>query len=112
MIKWEKEFDNQWANHFLDEKYMDKLNLGDRVKTFIENVLKESLEEYKEEHECCVSEAYINGIINTEKQLKLDEKELDKILKNFYEHMCGVDDYGCELCLKYKQQILDLQGEK
>lgn len=99
MITWEKEFDEQFANSFFDEKYMDNLELGERVKTFIQGLLHKQYERYD----------YLTYTM--EKNLKLDEKKLDKILKNFYEHMCGVNDYGCKLCLKYKQQILDLQGE-
>lgn len=29
------------------------------------------------------------------------------ILKEYYEHMCGVDDYGCAGCLGYEQRLID-----
>lgn len=77
--------------------------------------LRKKLEEQEKTHKIQLHEQYerYDYITDTmEKNLRLDDKGLDKILKDFYEHMCGVDDYGCELCLKYKQDILDLQGEK
>lgn len=91
MIDWEKEFDKEFPNSF-DREQVKRFNCPipqcKNIKTFIKRMMHQK-----------------------EKQLKLNEKELDKILKNFYEHMCGIDDYGCKSCLKYKQQILDLQGE-
>ena len=33
------------------------------------------------------------------------KSDIKKILKDYYEHMCGVDDYGCDLCIKYEKQI-------
>ena len=111
MINWEKEFDEQRANRFLADKYMDKFDLGNRVKQFIKEVL-EAQKKRLWEINCNVEESWDRRMKEQEKQLRLDDKELDEILKKYYEHMCGVDDYGCDLCLKYKQEILDLQGEK
>ncbi|RLI98542.1 MAG: hypothetical protein DRP08_08055 [Candidatus Aenigmatarchaeota archaeon] len=34
MKDWTKEFDEQWANRFLDSKYIDDLKLRDKVKAF------------------------------------------------------------------------------
>ena len=98
-------------NRFLNEKYMDELGLDERVMTFIKEVLKEQKKRLWEIN-CNVEETWDRRMKEQEKRLRLNEKELDEILKKFYEHMCGVDDYGCDLCLKYKQEILDLQGEK
>ena len=39
MIDWEKEFKEQFANCFLNEKYMDELGLDERVITFIKEIL-------------------------------------------------------------------------
>ena len=41
MIDWEKEFKEQFANRFLDERYMDEVGLGERIMTFIKEVLHE-----------------------------------------------------------------------
>lgn len=31
----------------------------------------------------------------------------DKVLKQFYKHFAGTDDYGCKDCLKYRDQLLN-----
>lgn len=36
------------------------------------------------------------------------KSELERVLKNFYEHATGTDDYGCEGCKKYETRILDI----
>jgi len=36
--KWEKDFDEQWDNRFLDWDLTDKLGMKERVKAFIHKV--------------------------------------------------------------------------
>lgn len=33
------------------------------------------------------------------------KNDIKNILKKYYEHMCGVDDYGCDGCIKYENTI-------
>ena len=104
MIDWEKRFDEKFQ--YKTKDFHKPVKPKD-IKIFIRKVLEEQENQYAN-----WLEVHEQGMKDMYKRLRLDEKELDKILCKFYEHMCGVDDYGCELCLKYKQQILDLQGEK
>jgi len=40
------------------------------------------------------------------------EKEIQTILKSFYMHMNGVDDYGCKLCIEFEKKLITLVEDK
>ena len=40
------------------------------------------------------------------------KSDIKKLLKEYYEHMCGVDDYGCDGCLKYEKLINEYIDKK
>ncbi len=33
------------------------------------------------------------------------QKQIDKVLRKFYQHCCGVNDYGCTGCKKFAGEI-------
>jgi excisionase family DNA binding protein len=37
-----------------------------------------------------------------------EEEAIDRILKEFYIHAAGTDDYGCEACIKTRNELVDL----
>ena len=38
-------------------------------------------------------------------------EEIDSILKEFYIHAAGTDDYGCDECMRLRNQLIDLMGD-
>jgi hypothetical protein len=44
----------------------------------------------------------------TIKDVGVDEEKLREILRDFYKHITGIDDFGCKHCFEALSRILDL----